>query len=37
MTLDDRWNTAAALPRILDGLAHRGYRTVTVADRLDGE
>jgi peptidoglycan-N-acetylglucosamine deacetylase len=28
------WNTAAALPRILDGLAARGYRTVTVADLL---
>lgn len=30
------WNTAEALPRILDGLAERGYRTVTVADLLEG-
>lgn len=30
------WNTAEALPRILDGLAQRGYRTVTIADLLEG-
>lgn len=30
------WNTAEALPAILDGLAQRGYRTVTIADLLEG-
>ena len=28
------WHTAEALPRIVDGLAARGYRFVTVADGL---
>lgn len=30
------WNTAEALPGILDGLAQRGYRTVTIAELLEG-
>jgi peptidoglycan/xylan/chitin deacetylase (PgdA/CDA1 family) len=31
------WNTAEALPAILDGLTERGLRTVTVADLLNGD
>lgn len=30
-------NTVEALPRIIEGLAHRGYRFATVADLLDEE